>query len=129
VTNISGANHGLPGDILAGTFRTLPGLSSHEARGIVYPGTRAFMLVNALAVPNTVFNDWNGTGGTAEETRQRVRVTVRLTAADQRRHTPLFRIDRATGHRTPVHLTRTGRGTAMFEHDIDGGRGDLFLWR
>lgn len=128
-TNLGGANGGLPGDILVGTFRTLPGLTARDARGLVGPDTHAFMLVNALAVPNAVWSDWNGTGGTGEETRQRVHVSLRLAPAQRPDGARLFRIDRATGRELPVRLTKTGPDTASFDHDIDGGRGDLFIWK
>lgn len=127
-TNVGGANGGLPGDTLVGTFRGLPGMSHPQSRGLIDQRTKAFLLVNTLAVPNTDPTDWSGTGGTGEQTRQRLDVTVRVVGSAQRPRSRLLRIDRPSGRRVHVDLRQTGPDTFSFSHQIDGGRGDLFIW-
>lgn len=125
VTNTGGANGGLPGDVMIGSFRTLPGLSHHEMGGHVRPDGAAFMLVNALAMPNSDVGDRHGHGGRWSETRQRINVTVH----PRRRSERLVRVDRETGRQVPVHFHRSRGAERTFAVEIGGGQGELYLWK
>jgi len=125
VTNVGGANQGLPGDVLVGTFRTLPGLSRHNLQGVVQQDSTAIMLVNALAMPRRDTTHWNAPGGSGAETRQRVRVTVHRHPG---RDGQLSRINIHTGRATPVAARRTHVDSWTFDEAIDGGQGVLLVW-
>ncbi|GAA3130085.1 hypothetical protein JOF29_007212 [Kribbella aluminosa] len=125
VTNTGGANGGLPGDVLVGSFRTLPGLSAAECGEWVDPNGSAFMLVNALNQPNSDPTSSPGTGGRSVDTRQRIRVTLDLSG----RHRRLYRVPAERRPDEEVQLQPAGGSSYTFDVELGGGQGTLFIWR
>ncbi|GAA3129982.1 hypothetical protein JOF29_007224 [Kribbella aluminosa] len=128
VTNIGGSNGGLPGDVLIGSFQTLPGLRAAERNHWVDSDGSAFMLVNALTQPNIDSTSSTGTGGRSIDTRQRIRVTLDLGAEESRLAHGLYQIDGGHSHAELVRLQRAGESRFTFDVELGGGRGALFIW-
>ncbi|MFI6944779.1 hypothetical protein [Streptomyces sp. NPDC050422] len=123
--NVGTTNNGAPGDVLVGTFRALPGMSDAEAAGVLpdKANTPGFMLVNALAVANKDVYDPNSTGGSGDDTRQQLTVTVLPPAGK----TNLYQVDRYNGALKSVGLSSSGT-QKKFTVTAKGGQGELYLW-
>lgn len=122
--NLGSTNGGQRGDVILGTFRPIPGLSARENRAVLPDRTEtpAFMLVNGLTAYNTDNTDPFGTGGSGEQTRQAITVTV-----DVPKGTELYRVvQQGRGHRR-VEL-RPVDGKRQFTVELDGGAGALYFW-
>ncbi|WP_229070699.1 hypothetical protein [Actinoplanes sp. DH11] len=127
--NVGGANGGLPGDILVGTFRPIPGMTAEESAGIfTNPGTPAFMVVNALALPNADRTDEYGTGGSSADTAQNVTLTFDLSDGSVRPD-QLRMLNAATGQVVSPVLTARGNGRYELVKFMGGGTGELFWWQ
>ncbi|MFI8306259.1 hypothetical protein ACIF80_23010 [Streptomyces sp. NPDC085927] len=127
--NVGGANGGLPGDVLVGTFRPIPDMSAAEAAGIFTdPATPVFMVVNGMAVPNTVKTDEHGTGGSSADTAQNVILTFDLSDGSVRPD-QLRMLNAATNQVVTPALTAKGNGTYELRKYMGGGTGELFWWQ
>ncbi|MFG1617099.1 hypothetical protein ACGFI3_30435 [Nonomuraea wenchangensis] len=127
--NDGGANGGLPGDVVIGTFRPIPGMSAEESAGIfTNPATPAFMAVNALAVPNTDKTAELGTGGRGQDTAQTITLTFDLSDGSVRPD-QLRMLNAATGAVVTPSLTAKGSGLYELRKYLWGGTGDLFWWQ
>lgn len=127
--NIGGANGGLPGDVLVGTFRPVPNMSAEESAGLFTdPGTPAFMVVNSLAVPNTDKTGEHATGGSFTDTAQNVTLTFDLSDGSVRPD-QLRTLNAATGQVLTPALTSQGNGRYTLQKHMGGGTGELFWWQ
>jgi hypothetical protein len=124
--NTGTANNGRPGDVVFGSFRTQPGLTSEEI-GWYLPGpdARAFMIVNGLTASNSDPTKHDGTGGRGVDTKQRI--TVRLNTGNAGNYV-LKRVDRRDGSLVAVPLTRVAGGEHEFGIEVPGGEAHLFIW-
>lgn len=115
VANRGTMNGGLPGGVLVGYFKILPGL---KASAMFFDGTSVgeqyFMIVNALT-------DRNGSGA---QTQQDIHIEFDFGASGITR---LLRLSRNTGDVEIVPLVPLGGGLAYsLDLVLDGGVGDLF---
>lgn len=127
-TNVGTANSGQPGDVVFGSFRALPGMTSAEA-GDVLPdpqNTKAFMLVNALVWRNEDWANAAGTGGDGDQTAQVVHVRIDRTPIGST--ASLYRVAPDTGVPTVVSLAAVGDGTYSFDVRLRGGESGLYFW-
>lgn len=128
-TNSGGTNGGLPGDVLIGTFRPIPGMSTEESAGIFTdPATPAFMIVNGLALPNTDKTSETGTGGRGQDTAQTITLTFDLSDGSVRPD-QLRTLNAATGAVVTPALTAKEAGVYELRKYLWGGTGDLFWWQ
>ncbi|THA61104.1 hypothetical protein E6P78_25755 [Streptomyces sp. A0958] len=127
--NAGGANDGLPGDVVVGTFRPIPNMSAQESAGLFTdPDTPVFMVVNALAVPNTDKTDEHATGGSLTDTAQNVTLTFDLSDGSVRPD-QLRMLNAATNQVTTPALTSLGNGRYSLRKYMGGGTGELFWWQ
>ena len=126
VVNIGGANGGLPGDVLIGTFRPIPGMTTQEAGVFANPDTPAFMVMNGLVLPNTDPADELGTGGNGAETRQAITLTFDLDSAVNPGR--LWVVDPASGVLKHLQVRRNTDKRWSATIELDGGTAALLLW-
>lgn len=125
-TNIGGANNGLPGDVLVGTFRPIPGMNRTEAGMFQDSKTPAFMVTNALAAPNTDPRQEKGVGGNGSDTRQRI--VLRFDLDSSVNPGRLRTLNARTGRVEHVTLRRTSSKAWEAALVLDGGTGQLLWW-
>lgn len=130
--NLGTANDGERGDVLLGTFRELPGMTTEENAGVLpdRAGTTAFMLVNTLVWRNDDWRDANGTGGDGDQTAQRITVTLdrRAVASAVGSTRSLYRVDPDSGEARPVRLAAQRGGLFACTVDLRGGESGLYFW-
>lgn len=127
--NLGDTNGGKPGDVVFGSFRALPGLSAHENRSVLPDpaDTTAFMIVNGLVIRNTDWATPTGTGGSGEETAQRITVTV-TPPGGTASCASLYRVDPHSGRPTRVRLTKVETDRYTTSVTVHGGEGALYFW-
>lgn len=115
IDGISGS--GIPGDIVVGYFRPLPGLSGTPFTGRY---VKPFMLLNGGIAPNTA-GGTDSKDGSAAETAQQITVALNRLGTNR-----LLRVNRGTGRLDPIPLHRKG-SIDEFTVTIEGGAADLFF--
>ncbi|MFD2329605.1 discoidin domain-containing protein [Cohnella sp. GCM10020058] len=115
--NAGTQNDGLPGDVVVGYFKPLPGYDTRTFFTSTAP--KYFMVVNGLAAGNGQRPE--NQHGSLADTRQ----TVTLTFANP---TTLKKVNRFTGAIENVALTAIGGGQYTLTLNLGGGEGELFYW-
>lgn len=126
-TNLGGANGGLPGDVLIGTFRPIPNMNAQEAGWFADPETPAFMVTNGMAVANVDKTSEFGTGGSSADTAQLVSLTFDLSDGQYKPH-QLVMVDPNSGKLVRPKLRRASSNVYETQVTMGGGTGRLFMW-
>lgn len=124
--NIGGANDGLPGDVVIGTFRPIQGLSPEQVGRFADLNTPAMMIMNGLVVPNVDPSIEDGVGGNAEGTRQRL--TLSFSLGEGRQTGKLMTVDQRTGKERRIPVTHRSHGVGTAKVEVDGGSAQLLWW-
>jgi Concanavalin A-like lectin/glucanases superfamily len=131
-TNLdAGTNNGLPGNLLIGYFKPVPGLNNTP--GITMAPvqdtfSRYFMIVNGLYTKNgeTQNPAADTLLGKANLSTQKITLSIDFgtSAVDT-----LYRVSRATGVSEIIPLTYVSGSQYTVSDTLDGGLGDLFFWK
>lgn len=125
VANTGGANAGLPGDVLFGTFQTLPGLTDSQLGPVPSLSTRYFMMANCLTASLDDRSNVNSTGGTGAQTQQQMTLTFDFGSDNPG---TLNYVDQHSGRLSPVTLTPQGGARYQLVWSLQGGTSELFCW-
>lgn len=127
VSTPSPRNGGLPGDVLVGTFRPIPGLTAAELGPYVPTATTPFfMVVNAMGVANDDITSRSSSGGESDANTQGITLTLNPAAAGST-PTGLRMLNPRTGAVTTPTLSGSG-STWTTTVSIGAGTGMLFWW-
>lgn len=127
VSTPSPNNGGLPGDVLVGTFRPIPGLSHADLSPYVpKSSTPFFMVVNAMGVANADINSRDSSGGESAANAQGITLTLDPAAAGSCA-TGLRMLDPTTGKVSSPTLSPSGASHTTTV-TIGAGTGNLFWW-
>ncbi|WP_126246595.1 LamG-like jellyroll fold domain-containing protein [Chitinophaga rhizosphaerae] len=128
---VPATNNGLPGSLLIGYFKPVPGLNNTPGitmAPVLDTFTRYFMIVNGLYTKNgCCYNDVADTLlGKANLSKQKITLSIDFgtSAVDT-----LYRVSRATGASEIVPLTHVSGSQFTVSDTLDGGLGDLFFWK
>jgi hypothetical protein len=118
-TNLGTKNSGLPGDVVIGYFKPMPGASSFFSTA----NPKYFMVVNGLT-------SGGGTGGcltgASSDTAQEITITFDMGATGD--PAKLKKVNRTNGNTESVSLTHVSGTTYTLDLTIDGGQGELLFW-
>ncbi|WP_265443291.1 hypothetical protein [Flexivirga meconopsidis] len=127
VSTVSPRNGGLPGDVLVGTFRPIPGLSTAQLGSYIpKPTTPFFMVVNAMGVANDDIYSRSSTGGESAANAQGITLTLNPSAAGST-PTGLRMLDPTTGAVSSPALSGSGSSYTTTV-SIGAAAGCLFWW-
>ncbi|GFZ92305.1 hypothetical protein GCM10008018_43260 [Paenibacillus marchantiophytorum] len=118
--NLGTQNDGLPGDVIIGYFKKLPGV---DPSTMPTSTAKYFMVQNGLATGNGKVQSQQH--GSLNETSQKITLTFDL---GSRNPNTLKRVSRTTGNTEAVTLTPVSGTVYKLEITLGGGMADLFYW-